>query len=104
MSELVDTISAWLRDAQALRNDLMRRREAVDVLPDIREFAQQVAALPTCTIADTAAAAVAQAGSYILPKVGSDVIQAQRAGRRLTPDTLVRTGVAGLMLAEPDAD
>lgn len=75
----------------------------VRLLPGEGAFAARVAALPSATEADAAALETARVNEYLLcpPQAGID---RRVAGRALTAEALVETGVAGLLLSDESID
>ena len=88
---LLDALWLFLREAVAFRSSLP------DALPAVKAFARSLAALPSAVAAGQVAMETAAANAYVI-REGTPADH-RRAGRALSADNLVDTGVAGLLLS-----
>ena len=90
-------LTSFLEDAVAARNTARGSGTPIEPGPGVEAFAARLAALPSAEVADRAATDEAKENGYLLrePLEGRE---RHPAGRPLSADALVETGVAGLLL------
>lgn len=95
--ELETAVARFIEDALKERDSFVRDGTVVRLRPGAEDFAARLAELPSAKDVDAVACDVAQANGYLLRDQRAGV-ERRPAGRGLTADALVETGVAGLLL------
>lgn len=102
-SELEAAVARFIADAQATRDSFVGEGTVMQLRPGVEDFAERLAALPSAMEADAVASDVAHANAYLLRDQRPGV-ERRAAGRELSADALVDTGVAGLLLSDAPFD
>jgi hypothetical protein len=92
---LTRALTVFLNDAVSLCSSLVDDGTPIHPPPDTKAFATQLAALPSASTADRAATEAAKENAYLL----REQTNRRQAGRALSAEALVETGIAGLLLS-----
>jgi hypothetical protein len=101
--KLEAALERFVEDAMRERDSFLRGGNVVRLRPGIDDFTARLAELPSAKEADAVAADVALANGYLLREERAGVDR-RPAGRSLSADALVETGVAGVILSEEQVD
>ncbi|MFP5328171.1 MAG: hypothetical protein ACLGHT_11900 [Acidimicrobiia bacterium] len=101
--ELEAAVARFVGDAMAARDSFTRDGTVMQLRPGIEAFAERLAELPSAKEADAIASDVAHANAYLVRNQRAGV-ERRTAGRGVSAEAVVETGVAGLVLSGEPVD